>query len=65
MRMVPRKLTCLNAWSPGGGSVCVWEELGVYGLVGGRVSLGVGFQVSETHATPNLAFSAPWLYLKT
>jgi hypothetical protein len=46
----------LNAWSPGHDTTRRYSLLGI--RVGGTVSLGVGFEVSDTQARPSVTLVA-------
>ena len=55
----PHRLIYLNTWLSNGRTV--WAELrGIYGLVGGSMSLGMGFKVSKAHVKPSV-YSQLWL----
>jgi hypothetical protein len=51
------RLIYLKAWSIVGGTVL--GRIKRHGLVGGGVSLEVGFEILKTHIRPSLAFSLP------
>ena len=48
----PHRLTYLNAWSQGGGTVL--GRIRRYGLVEEGMSLGVGFEILKVHTSPPL-----------
>ena len=55
------KVIYLKAWSLDGGTVL--GRIRRRGLVGGGVSLGVGFEVSKVQVRPNLALSV-WIEMR-